>query len=70
MKKVIGFLTTPAVNLIIALLLYLWLGCSICKYDGFDRFSAFYGGLFVVAFYICAFGFNGLFDKYIIKKNS
>lgn len=68
MKKVIEFFSAPAVNLIIGLFLYLWLGCCIWQYDAFDRISAFYGGLFVVSLDIFCYGFNALVDKFMSKK--
>lgn len=69
MKKLIEFLSAPAVNLIIGLLLYLWLGCCIWSYDSFDSFSAFYGGLFVVAIDVFGIGLNALVDMYKSKKD-
>ena len=69
MKKIIDFLSAPVVNLIIGLLLYFWIGCSMWQYDSFDRFSAFYGGLFVIAIDIFGYGFNALVDQFRSKKN-
>ena len=49
MKKVIEFLSAPALSMFVGLLFFVWIGCCIWFYDSFDRFSAFYGGLFVIA---------------------
>lgn len=70
MKKIIEFLSAPVVNLIVGFVLYLWLGCCLWLYDSFDRKSAFYGGLFVIAIDIFSYGFNALVDKYKSKKDS
>lgn len=68
MISVIKFLSAPVVNLVAGLILYLWLGCCIWAYDGFDRFSAFYGGLFVIAIDIFSYGFNSLMPWTRSKK--
>ena len=69
MKKLIEFLSAPVINLILGLILYLWLGCCFWQYDGFDRKSAFYGGLFVIAIDIFGYGFNALCDFRKSKKS-
>lgn len=70
MKKIIEFLSAPVVNLVVGLLFYLWLGCCIWRYDSFDRISAFYGGLFVIAIDIFGYGINALIDQVRSKKSS
>lgn len=70
MKKFVEFLSAPIINLIIGLLLYLWLGCCIWMYESFDRKSAFYGGLFLIAIDIFFYGLNSLMDKAKEKKNT
>ena len=70
MKKIIDFLSAPVVNLIIGLILYFWIGCSMWQYDSFDRFSAFYGGLFVIAIDIFGYGFNALVDQFRSKRTT
>lgn len=68
MKKVIEFLSAPIVNAIIGLLLYIWIGCCIWQYVSFDRYSAFYGGLTVIAIDIFGYGFNALVDQFKAKS--
>lgn len=70
MKKFIECLSSPEVNMILGLMLYLWLGCCFWLYDSFDRKSAFYGGLFVIALDIFSYGFNSLCDRRKSKKVS
>lgn len=68
MKKVIEFLSAPIVNVFVGLLLFIWIGCCIWQYDSFDRYSAFYGGLFVIAIDIFGYGFNTMVDRVKKKK--
>ena len=70
MKKVIAFLSSPVINLIIGLVLYFSVGSSIFLYDSFDRRSAFYGGLFVIALDIFSNGFVALYKQHKSKKES
>lgn len=69
MKKIIEFLSAPVISLIVGLVFYLWVGCCTWQYDGFDRKSAFYGGLFVIAIDILFYGYNALYDSRKSKKN-
>lgn len=69
MKKIIEFLSAPVINLILGLILFIWVGCCIWQYDVFDRKSAFYGGLSVIAIDLLFYGYNALLDSRKSKNN-
>lgn len=70
MKKIIDFLSAPAVNMFVGLILILYLGYCISQYDSFDPVSAFAGGFGFLFMNIFDYGFNCLVDRWKSKKTN